>query len=109
MLEDVLKVALPCQKISYVRDDLSPVGGMDAGNQTERYGYSGLLITRPSFYDVLLSRVPPHKVKWGKRILSFEQNQYGVMVRIADGSTFHGDILIGAGKKKVGLASVVIF
>ncbi|KAK3821246.1 MAG: hypothetical protein J3Q66DRAFT_438136 [Benniella sp.] len=96
MLEDVLKVSLPCQKISYVRDDLSPVGGMDAGNQTERYGYTGLLITRPSFYDVLLSRVPPHRVNWGKRILSFEQNQYGVMVRIADGSTFHGDILIGA-------------
>lgn len=98
MLEDVLAVSLPCQKIDYVRDDLSPVGGMDAGDQVARYGYQGLLITRPAFYNVLLSRVPPNKIQWGKRILGFEQNQYGVMIRVADGTTHHGDILIGAGK-----------
>ncbi|KAG0210649.1 hypothetical protein BGX28_009075 [Mortierella sp. GBA30] len=69
---------------------------MDAGNNKQRYGYDGILITRPSFYDVLLSRVPPHKINWGKRILGFEQNQYGVMIRIADNTTYHADILIGA-------------
>ncbi|KAF9914917.1 hypothetical protein BGZ65_000978, partial [Modicella reniformis] len=96
MLEDVRKISLPCQKIRYVRDDLTPVGGMDAGDQAGRYGYTGLLITRPAFYDVILSQVPPHRIQWGKRILGFEQNQYGVMVRVADGTTQHGDILIGA-------------
>ncbi|KAG0304296.1 hypothetical protein BGZ99_002437, partial [Dissophora globulifera] len=96
MLEDVQKVSLPCQKIDYVRDDLTPVGSMDAGNQKARYGYSGILISRPTFYEVLLSRVPPQKLKWGKRILGFEQNHLGVMVRIADNTTCHGDILIGA-------------
>ncbi|KAF9177637.1 hypothetical protein BGZ51_004674 [Haplosporangium sp. Z 767] len=96
MLEDLQKVSLPCQKIDYIKDDLSRVGTMDAGNVKERYGYGAILITRPAFYDVLLSRVPPHKIQWGKRILGFEQNQYGVMVRIADNTTHHADILIGA-------------
>ncbi|KAI1298988.1 hypothetical protein EDD11_006583 [Mortierella claussenii] len=96
MLEDIHKISLPVQKIEYLRDDLSYVGSMDAGNQKERYGYEGILVTRPSFYNVLLSRVPAHKIKWGKRILGFEQNQYGVMVRIADNTTYHADILIGA-------------
>ncbi|KAG0359180.1 hypothetical protein BGZ54_010073 [Gamsiella multidivaricata] len=73
MLEDIEKISLPCQRIDYFRDDLTHVGTMDAGDQKQR-----------------------DKIKWGKRILSFEQNQYGVMVRIADGTTHHGDILIGA-------------
>ncbi|KAF9172165.1 hypothetical protein BGX20_006209 [Mortierella sp. AD010] len=96
MLEDILKVSLPCHKIDYFRDNLSHVGTMDIGNAEERYGYKGILISRPTFYDILLSRVPAHKIKWGKRVLGLEQNQYGVMVRIADNTTFHGDILIGA-------------
>ncbi|KAF9282927.1 hypothetical protein BGZ68_005656 [Mortierella alpina] len=96
MLEDIQKVSLPCQKIDYVRDDLSRVGTMDAGNNKERYGYNGILITRPAFYDILLSRVPSHRINWGKRILGFEQNQYGVMIRVADNTTHHADILIGA-------------
>ncbi|KAG9319892.1 hypothetical protein KVV02_003256 [Mortierella alpina] len=96
MLEDIQKVSLPCQKIDYVREDLSKVGTMDAGNNKERYGYNGILITRPAFYDILLSRVPAHKINWGKRILGMEQNQYGVMIRVADNSTHHADILIGA-------------
>lgn len=32
----------------------------------------------------------------GKRVLSIEQNEFGVMIRVADGSTHHGDILVGA-------------
>jgi len=103
MLEDIQNVSLPCQKIDYVRDDLSKVGTMDAGNNKERYGYNGILITRPAFYDILLSRVPAHRIHWGKRILGFEQNQYGVMIRVADNSTHHADILIGAGETFVDL------
>ncbi|KAF9977007.1 hypothetical protein BGZ73_007313 [Actinomortierella ambigua] len=45
---------------------------------------------------VLLRHVPSHKVHWGKRILSTMQNGNGAMVRVADGTTFHGDIIVGA-------------
>ncbi|KAF9553306.1 hypothetical protein BGW38_009407, partial [Lunasporangiospora selenospora] len=96
MLEDIHKVSLPCAKIDYVRDDLTKVGVMHAANNTERYGYEGILLTRPAFYDVLLSRVPAHKILWSKRMLSFNQNKEGVMIRCSDNTTYHGDILIGA-------------
>ncbi|KAF9112052.1 hypothetical protein BGX27_004030, partial [Mortierella sp. AM989] len=96
MLEDIQRASLPVQKIDYYRDDLTRVGTMNAGDLRGRYGYDGILISRPIFYDILLSRVPPGKIKWGKRVLGLEQNQHGVMIRVADNTTFHGDILIGA-------------
>src|SRR5580765_4472818 len=51
---------------------------------------------RPDLINILLSKIPPRKHLIGKRVLSFMQNDQGVMVRVADGSTYHGDILVGA-------------
>ncbi|KAF9938500.1 hypothetical protein BGZ67_010727 [Mortierella alpina] len=47
-------------------------------------------------HALLLSHVPKEKMHMGKRVLSIEQNEFGVMIRVADGSTHHGDILVGA-------------
>jgi 2-polyprenyl-6-methoxyphenol hydroxylase-like FAD-dependent oxidoreductase len=51
---------------------------------------------RPEFYDLLLSRVPAERIHFGKKVMSLEQNKEGVMIRCADGTTYHGDILVGA-------------
>lgn len=32
----------------------------------------------------------------GKKVLSFEQNDLGVMIRCNDNTSYHGDILVGA-------------
>lgn len=32
----------------------------------------------------------------GKKVMSFEQNNEGVMIRCSDNTTYHGDILVGA-------------
>ncbi|KAF9971234.1 hypothetical protein BGZ73_005852 [Actinomortierella ambigua] len=51
-----------------------------------------------SFYFVafLLKQVVPQRIHWGKRVLNTMQNLHGVMVRCQDGTTYDGDILIGA-------------
>ncbi|KAF9972107.1 hypothetical protein BGZ73_004803, partial [Actinomortierella ambigua] len=62
----------------------------------ERYGDYIRIIERPKLYDILRSIVPKHKIHFGKKVLSIEQNDEGVMVRCSDSTTYHGDVLIGA-------------
>src|SRR5689334_421990 len=45
---------------------------------------------------MLLSKIPKEKLHMSKKILSFQQNHEGVMVRFSDNTTVHGDILVGA-------------
>ncbi|KAF9582041.1 hypothetical protein BGW38_000741 [Lunasporangiospora selenospora] len=111
MLEDIHKVSYPCTKIDYYREDLSHVGVMHARDNLKRYGYDGFLIRRVALYDIMLSRVPKEKIHWGKRMVSFRQDEKSVEIEcqdnldddasIASGAepatiTFSGDILIGA-------------
>ncbi|KAF9320143.1 hypothetical protein BG003_007124 [Podila horticola] len=47
-------------------------------------------------YDFILSKIPPAKLLMSKKILSILQNDEGVLIRCADNTHYHGDILIGA-------------
>ncbi|KAF9997916.1 hypothetical protein BGZ80_002204 [Entomortierella chlamydospora] len=105
LLEEIQKKSKPCAKIDYLRDDLSKVGVMHAHDLMNRYGYSGLLITRPTLYDILLSRIPKEKIHWGKRMVSLRQDEHSVEIECEDNLenegnapkvTFKSDILIGA-------------
>ncbi|KAG0209585.1 hypothetical protein BGX28_010200 [Mortierella sp. GBA30] len=69
---------------------------MDFEPVTEMGGYPGYIIPRSALYDILLRQVPPEKISMGKRVLSLTQNESEVMIRCSDGSTVHGDILVGA-------------
>ncbi|KAF9087646.1 hypothetical protein BGX23_007966 [Mortierella sp. AD031] len=59
-------------------------------------GYNLVVFARPDFYSLLLSKVPREKIHYNKKIISMEQDRKGVMIRCADGTTYHGDILVGA-------------
>ncbi|KAG0027283.1 hypothetical protein BGZ82_009045, partial [Podila clonocystis] len=59
-------------------------------------GAEEYLIARPDLYDLLLNQIPQENIHMGKKILSFEQNDLGVMIRCNDNKTHHGDILVGA-------------
>lgn len=54
------------------------------------------MFARAEFYEVLLSKIPAEKIHFSKKVMSLEQNKEGVMIRCADGTTYHGDILVGA-------------
>lgn len=61
-----------------------------------RTGYKRLLFARPELYNVLFNKIPTHKIHMSKKVLSFQQNHEGVMLRFSDNTTVHGDILVGA-------------
>ncbi|KAF9198516.1 hypothetical protein BGZ49_000642 [Haplosporangium sp. Z 27] len=105
LLDEIQQNSLSCSKIDYLRDDLSKVGVMHARNQKVLYGYEGTLITRPTLYQILLSKIPKEKLIWGKRMIGFKQDEHSVEIECQDNLanasedikvTYKGDILIGA-------------
>ena len=61
-----------------------------------RTGYDSLVTTRSDLLQLLASQIPPHKIHFSKRIVSFTANKDEVVLRCADDTTYQGDILIGA-------------
>lgn len=59
-------------------------------------GYERILFARPMLYDMLFNKIPKEKLHMAKKVLSFQQNHEGVMLRFSDNTTVHGDILVGA-------------
>lgn len=59
-------------------------------------GAEEYIVARPDLYDLLLRQIPQENIHLGKKVLSFEQNDLGVMLRCNDNKTHHGDILVGA-------------
>lgn len=57
-------------------------------------GFIGLL--RPELYDRLLSSLPPGVLQLNSPVVSFEQDDSGVHLAMADGSVLEADVLVGA-------------
>ncbi|KAG0015999.1 hypothetical protein BGZ82_001224 [Podila clonocystis] len=68
-------------------------------NYKEREAICGseeFIIPRPELYDLLLRQIPTENIHMGKKVLSFLQNENGVLIRCSDNSSYEGDILVGA-------------
>ncbi|KAG0325425.1 hypothetical protein BG004_003224 [Podila humilis] len=59
-------------------------------------GAEEYIVARPDLYELLLRQIPKEKIHMNKKVLSFLQNDIGTMIRCHDGSSYHGDILVGA-------------
>ncbi|KAG9064758.1 hypothetical protein KI688_003017 [Linnemannia hyalina] len=65
----------------------------------ELTGYRSYIVARPCLYSLLLKQIPAHKIHFGKRILTVTENKDDddkVHIKAADGTTYQGDILVGA-------------
>ncbi|KAF9309234.1 hypothetical protein BG003_010008 [Podila horticola] len=78
------------------KEDLNLIHTMQTTWLKDAVGYDEHIISRPDLYNLLWSHIPRERILLGKRILSFSQNEVGVLVRCADNSSYHGDILVGA-------------
>ncbi|KAI1312279.1 hypothetical protein EDD11_002998 [Mortierella claussenii] len=97
MLEEILKLSLPGRIMNVYNEDMTLVGKTDStAFMKERSGYDPIMFSRPDVYNLLLSKIPPHRILYGKRVLSVGQSDKGVMIRCADGYSYEGDMLIGA-------------
>ncbi|KAK3834914.1 MAG: hypothetical protein JOS17DRAFT_773038 [Linnemannia elongata] len=95
LYEELLSFSKIADKGTFYTDKMNVIAKIEAIGQ-EAIGYYSVLFTRPELYNLLYKRIPPHKIHMSKKVLSFQQNHEGVMLRFSDNTTVHGDILVGA-------------
>ncbi|KAH7044690.1 hypothetical protein BKA57DRAFT_494570 [Linnemannia elongata] len=96
LYEELQKVSLPATgTFNIYKDNMSLIASVKS-EPAEIIGYDRIVFARTDFYNLLLSKVPQERIHFCKKVMSLEQNKEGVMIRCADGTTYHGDILVGA-------------
>ncbi|KAF9282192.1 hypothetical protein BGZ68_006167 [Mortierella alpina] len=111
----ILEEAQADQGDRWVRGDRGVIGTlsnvMPGSDTKERYGYYTQVMPRPTFYNILLKEIPMARLLLNKKVVSFEEYESksraaasgsgggdtgGVMVKCADGSEYHAQVLVGA-------------
>ncbi|KAK5820968.1 hypothetical protein F5H01DRAFT_339703 [Linnemannia elongata] len=95
LYEELVKLSLPVTWTSVYHGDMTEIITLKT-KLADVIGYDHIVFPRPEFYNLVLSRVPREKIHFSKKVMSMEQNKEGVMIRCSDGTTYHGDILVGA-------------
>ncbi|KAF9399752.1 hypothetical protein BGX21_005662, partial [Mortierella sp. AD011] len=96
LVDELMSISLPCTGINLLDSEFNYMTGFDYSDHEEKTGYQMVMFPRPKLYQLLRSHVPEEKIVYSKKVLSLEQNEHGVMLRMSDGSTVHGDIVVGA-------------
>ncbi|KAG0228360.1 hypothetical protein BGW42_002258 [Actinomortierella wolfii] len=96
MIEEINAISKCAGRLHVANEYASTQGYVDFEHFYERYGYYSRVFARPDLHNLLVSKIPPERLIMGKRILSIQQNDLGIMVRCQDGTSYHADILVGA-------------
>ncbi|KAF9926176.1 hypothetical protein FBU30_004177 [Linnemannia zychae] len=96
ILPELKKVSLPATTMDIYSENMTLIGAMLGTEHEAEVGYGNILFSRPDFHKLLLSKIPEHRIHYGKKVISIEQTETHALIRCADGQTHEGDILIGA-------------
>ncbi|KAI9238769.1 hypothetical protein MVEG_10896 [Podila verticillata NRRL 6337] len=95
LLPQIEKASKIVTGLTVVDGECQRVGRVD-GVDAERYAYPYRVLTRKIFHDILMERVNKNHLHQGKLVIETLQNPNGVSCKCSDGSTYYGDIIIGA-------------
>ncbi|KAG0345749.1 hypothetical protein BG004_003180 [Podila humilis] len=96
LLDDIVRNSNVMGGVTIMDHRLTTICRVNMDHAEERYGHATLTIVRPKLYDILLSRIPAYKILFGKRVINSVEGPEGITVRCEDGTSHHGDILVGA-------------
>ncbi|KAG0209583.1 hypothetical protein BGX28_010198 [Mortierella sp. GBA30] len=95
LLEQVESASRIVTGLSIMNPEGKRLGRID-GVETSRYGYPLRFMTRGAFHRILLDKVSKSHLHHNKHVVETLQNPNGVSCKCSDGSTYYGDIIIGA-------------
>ncbi|CAO3566512.1 unnamed protein product [Mortierella alpina] len=96
LLEELEKFSLPCPSHDLYDRNLQKLGSVHMKCEKDITGYESRIFARPKLHELMLKQIPPEKITMGKRILRAEEKEDHMLVHCADGSSYRGDILVGA-------------
>ncbi|KAF9158791.1 hypothetical protein DFQ26_007255 [Actinomortierella ambigua] len=97
VLEDLEAVSVASHGGTYYFQNSETMADVDMSYYSTTFGYATRHVARADFVNVLMAHLPEGCIHFGKKILNTMQRaENGVMVRCADGSSYTGDILVGA-------------
>ncbi|KAG0201382.1 hypothetical protein BGX28_005783 [Mortierella sp. GBA30] len=107
LYEDIHKISKEFSRTRVSMQDGKVIGVLEGEFAKERYGYYNEIMARPDLMRILLSRVAPHKILMGKKVLNVIENPEDtqersrddfsnwVSVHCSDGSHYDANIVIG--------------
>ncbi|GJJ68680.1 hypothetical protein EMPS_01026 [Entomortierella parvispora] len=96
LLDELKAISFPAGNTKIMYENMEVIATFDNSSTDSEIGYDFLNFPRPKFHEMLLSKVPAEKIHYNKKVVSTVQNNGGVMIHCADGTSYHGDILVGA-------------
>ncbi|KAG0267403.1 hypothetical protein BG011_005688 [Mortierella polycephala] len=94
--DDFVAEGKPFREILAFNEQQELIISMDMKPLVEMGGDEGYVISRPDLQGLLMRHVPAERVHMGQRVESIQQDEHGVKIIFADGTSHQGDILVGA-------------
>ncbi|KAF9346248.1 hypothetical protein BGX26_002259 [Mortierella sp. AD094] len=94
--EELQQVAKTYVSVDFYNAELKKLGCVNIKENRIASGYHNLIFSRPKFYEILLRRVPAHKITFRKKVLRTEESDGKVTIHCSDSTSYTGDILVGA-------------
>ncbi|KAF9100052.1 hypothetical protein BGX27_000496 [Mortierella sp. AM989] len=96
LYEDLKSLSQPYGVFHVYNADMSSIGSISSDFQKAATGYDLFLVPRPELYELLLRKIPAHKIKLGSNVLHIEEKESKVIVHCSDDAKYEADILVGA-------------
>ncbi|KAG0314929.1 hypothetical protein BGZ99_007763, partial [Dissophora globulifera] len=97
LYEELLKFSFMTPGMHIYNEDMSKIQFIQYKGFQEMVGYDYLVFSRPRFYDLLLSKIPPGRIQFNKRVLAIKHlAEGGVSIAFSDNTSQIGDIVVGA-------------
>ncbi|KAI1319716.1 hypothetical protein EDD11_003410 [Mortierella claussenii] len=94
--DEYVSISKPALSVDTYNEDRKLEFSMLLKSAVQMGGSNGYFTTRSQFHNLLRRQVPAKKLHMGKRVLSIQQNEFGVRIQFSDNTAADGDILVGA-------------
>ncbi|KAF9175870.1 hypothetical protein BGX20_009268, partial [Mortierella sp. AD010] len=94
--EELRQASKAYTHLDFLTANLKKMGIFSVEEDYVTTGYQTLVFCRPRIYEILLKRVPEHKISFKKKVVQTEEKDDKVHIHCSDGTSYTGDILIGA-------------
>ncbi|KAF9283053.1 hypothetical protein BGZ68_005603, partial [Mortierella alpina] len=96
LYKPLMEIAFPIIRMNMYTENMDEIGVVEVDDSKTLIGYDAICFPRPDLYDLILSQVPNEKIHFNKKVIAFHEDEAQVTIDCEDGTSYHGDILVGA-------------